>query len=388
MQYALPAAEARLLFSWSSSVASDPRPTHCLQIPRIYFDYESQQQMKPAEMLAGKTLEGGWTVGDRIELGPDPTGGNFSVSYTVASQEKGNAFLKALDYSGAFLADDPARELQRMTQAYNFERDVVAACHGMDRVVRAITDGKIRVEGAEAGGIVEYIIFELADGDVRNHLAQIGDFELAWRMRCLHHVATGLKQLHSAGIAHQDLKPSNVLVFSRRISKVGDLGRAAVRGQEAPHEDCECAGDLSYGPPELLYGFVDPDWTKRRLGCDAYLLGSMVFFMFSAVSATALLMGQLTGEHRWGSWGGTYDEVLPYLREAFNHVLEMFSSQVANVKLRTELTSLVRELCDPDPNVRGDPKNRQRGANPFSMERYLTRFDVLARRADLGQFRS
>ena len=54
--------------------------------------------------------------------------------------------------------------------------------------------------------------------------------------------------------------------------------------------------------------------------------------MFSAVSATALLMGQLTGEHRWGSWGGTYDEVLPYLREAFNHVLEMFSSQVANVK--------------------------------------------------------
>jgi eukaryotic-like serine/threonine-protein kinase len=267
--------------------------------------------VKPAETLEGRSLDGGWTVGARVELGPDPTGGNFSVSYTVTSAEGGQAFLKALDYSGAFSAEDPARELQRMTQAYNFERDVVAACHGMDRVVRAIADGKIRIEGADAGGIVEYIIFELADGDVRKHLAQIGDFELAWRMRCLHHVATGLKQLHSAGIAHQDVKPSNVLVFGNRISKVGDLGRAAVRGQIAPHEDYECAGDPSYGPPELLYGFVDPDWTKRRLGCDAYLLGSMICFMFSAVSATVLLMEELAEEHRSQAWGGSFDEVLP-----------------------------------------------------------------------------
>ena len=42
-----------------------------------------------------------------------------------------------------------------------------------------------------------------------------------------------IKAVALGWIAHQDLKPSNVLVFSRRISKVGDLGRAAVRGQEA-----------------------------------------------------------------------------------------------------------------------------------------------------------
>lgn len=344
--------------------------------------------MKPAEMLSGRLLDGGWMVGDRIEMGPDSTGGHFSVSYKVTSKHGKEVFLKALDYSGAFSSDDPARELQRMTEAYNFERDVVAACRGMDRVIRAITDGKTKIEGADAGGIVEYIIFELADRDVRSHLAQVGYLELAWRLRCLHHVSTGLKQLHTADIAHQDLKPSNVLVFEGQISKVGDLGRAARKGQIAPHDDCECAGDKGYGPPELLYGYVDPDWTKRRLGCDAYLLGSMVFFMFSGVSATALLMEQVAEEHRWLVWSGTFDEVLPYLREAFNEVLSMFGSQIAVAELRRELTFIVRELCDPDPNIRGDAKNRTRGGNPFSMERYLTKFDLLARKAAIGYFRN
>jgi serine/threonine protein kinase len=344
--------------------------------------------LKPAEMLTGRVLDGGWMVGERIELGPGSTGGHFSVSYKVTSKNGNHVFLKALDYSGAFASDDPARELQRMTEAYNFERDVVAACRGMDRVIRAIADGKTKIEGANAGGIVEYIIFELADGDIRSHLSQVGEFELSWKLRCLQHVATGLKQLHSADIAHQDLKPSNVLVFEGEVAKVGDLGRAARKGHLAPHDECECAGDTSYGPPELLYGYVDPDWTKRRLGCDAYLLGSMVFFMFSGVSATALLMDQVAEEHHWLVWAGTFEEVLPYLREAFGEVLALFAPQVSSFDLRRELTLIVRELCDPDPNVRGDAKNRMRGANPFSMERYLSRFDLLARRALLGQFRN
>jgi eukaryotic-like serine/threonine-protein kinase len=344
--------------------------------------------MKPAEMLAGLTLEGGWTVLARLESGPDSTGGHFSVSYKVRGKGGEAAFLKALDYSGAFSSEDPARELQRMTEAYNFERDIVASCSGMDRVVRSITDGKTKVQSDDAGGIVEYIIFELADGDIRSHMARIGDVELTWKLRCLHHIATGLKQLHAADIAHQDLKPSNVMVFDAKLSKVGDLGRATSKGRVAPHDEADCPGDCSYGAPELLYGYKDPEWTKRRLGCDAYLLGSMVCFMFTGVSATGLLMDRVAESHHWSVWGGTYEEILPYLREAFGRVLDRFRSDFTNEQLARELASIVRELCDPDPNLRGDPKNRVRGGNPFSMERYLTRFDLLARRAEIGQFRT
>jgi eukaryotic-like serine/threonine-protein kinase len=190
----------------------------------------------PAESLAGRELPGSWTVLERIEMPPVATGGNFSCAYRVVSKNGTKAFLKALDYSRALSSADPARELERLTAAYNFERDVVAACRelGMDRVVRAITDGRVTIEGAPAGGVVEYLIFELADGDVRAHLSAIAEVETAWKLRCLHHIATGLRQLHSAGIAHQDVKPSNVMVFDKKTSKVGDLGRAARKGHEPP----------------------------------------------------------------------------------------------------------------------------------------------------------
>ena len=52
-----------------------------------------------------------------------------------------------------------------------------------------------------------YIILELADGDVRHRLRKV-DRQTAWALRALHHTATGLMQLHSQRIAHQDLRPS------------------------------------------------------------------------------------------------------------------------------------------------------------------------------------
>lgn len=54
---------------------------------------------------------------------------------------------------------------------------------------------------------VDYLIFELADGDVRSHLDAMPAFDAAFLLRTLHHVATGLQQLHRAQIAHQDLNP-------------------------------------------------------------------------------------------------------------------------------------------------------------------------------------
>src|SRR6185437_7605631 len=171
----------------------------------------------PAELLAGLSLDGGWKVTERITAGPDATGGVFSVSYIVESAHSGRAFLKALDFSKAF----------------NFERDILQKCadRRMDRVVRAIGDGNVRTTATSGGGVVQYLIFELADRDVRLQLSLSSKVDLAWKLRSLHHIATGLMQLHSAGIAHQDLKPSNVLVFEGKTSKVSDLGRAAYQGR-------------------------------------------------------------------------------------------------------------------------------------------------------------
>jgi serine/threonine protein kinase len=328
-------------------------------------------------------LPGGWKVVEKVASGPAATGGCFSQGYVVEGADGQRAFLKALDYSWALQSEDPAMVLQAMTAAYLFERDVLRRCgeRGLDRVVRAITDGTVTVEAGNPSGVVQYLIFELADGDVRAQMAAAGKLSLAWLLRSLHHVATGLMQLHRQGIAHQDVKPSNVLVFAKTYSKVGDLGRAAVRGQQPPHEDEAIPGDPWYAPPELLYGAVPLEWNARRFGCDAYLLGSMISFMLTGIGITALLIAELPDSHRPGTWTGTYTEVLPEVRDAFDRALQRLSEAIPE-PYRADLLGIVRELCDPEPALRGHPKNRKNAAIQYSLERYVTRFDLLAKKAE------
>lgn len=336
----------------------------------------------PAQQLAGMTLDGGWKVVSPAPVALGQTGGNFSEGYVVQGPNGQKAFLKALDYSRAMEAPDPALALKPLIDSFIFERDLLAKCRarGLDRIVTAIGDGTVSV----AGQRVQYLIFELADGDLRALASASKRFELAWMLRALHHVATGLLQLHGEEIAHQDVKPSNVLVFGGVESKLADLGRAAYKGHFAPHEDREIAGDPTYAPPELLYRYVDPNWNPRRLGCDAYLLGSMVVFFFTGASVTPLLRKELHDAHAWGkgNWSGTYEEVLPYVRDGFGRVLETFK-QTVDPEVRAELVTTVSELCEPDPRLRGHPLNRVGKGNQYSVERYVSQFNLLARKAEL-----
>jgi eukaryotic-like serine/threonine-protein kinase len=328
----------------------------------------------PAKLLLGVTLDGGWKVISAIGRPAAATGGNFSEGYIVESPEGKKAFLKALDYSQALREEDPAKALQALTEAFNFERRVLEKCK--DRHL-------VRVNGEP----VQYLILELADGDARSQANALKRFNLAWSLRALHHIATGLFQLHGQDIAHQDLKPSNVLAFEGgRVSKIGDLGRAAYKGHIPPHDQFDIAGDPAYAPPELLYNYIDPDWSRRRLGCDAYLLGSMVVFFFVGVGTTALLRQNIHSAHAWGTWQGSFPDVLPYIREAFDRVMQTFKAAV-DKPVRDELVVVVRELCEPDPALRGHPRNRAGLGNPYSLERYVARFDLLARRAELGLLR-
>jgi len=339
----------------------------------------------PAQQLLGKTLEGGWEVLEPATASASATGGWFSHGYIVQSADGERAYLKALDFSRALQSPDPARLLEATTQAFNFERDLCKKCcdRGLSRVVKAIADGKIVVDPGQPASVVQYLIFELADGDIRSQLDSTRGFEHAWALRCIHHVATGLRQLHGTGIAHQDLKPSNVLVFKARGSKVGDLGRAAARGIEAPHDGVPIPGDSAYAPPELLYGYQDPDWNRRRLGCDAYLFGSMIVFVFGLTSMTALLLANIHSDHHWRSWCGDFDEILPYLRDGFGRAVRDFSRSVPNT-LSDEIVGAVRELCEPDPRLRGHPSQRRGEGAQYSLERYISQFDRLARKAEHG----
>lgn len=340
--------------------------------------------LTPAQQLVGLALDGDWTVTRRLELRHLTTGGHFSESYIVQDPNGREAFLKALDFSGALKADDPVLALKALADSFIFERNLLERCstRRLDRVVTAITGGTVRLSEAP-DGVVQYLIFELADSDLRVFAMQSASFDLAWIMRSLHHVATGIRQLHSNDIAHQDLKPSNVLIFDSSVSKVADLGRAASKGEVPPHDGLNVPGDYAYAPPELLYGYIDPDWNRRRLGCDIYLLGSLVVFCLAGVGVTQLVQSELRPEHQWREWKGTYSDVLPYIREAFERLTAEVGRQIPE-QVRGDILSILRELCDPDPHVRGDRQGLGNVATQYRLDRYVTRFDLLARRAEIS----
>jgi serine/threonine protein kinase len=295
-----------------------------------------------------------------------------------------NAFLKAIDFSRAQHAPDFVRTLQKLTEAFNFERDLLWKCSArrMDRVISPIDDGEVKVDDSFLGR-VNYLIFEAAN-DIRIQLEACDTFDTTLKLRALHHIATGMYQLNSADIAHQDLKPSNVLTVGT-IAKVGDLGSASLKGTHGPMDDEICAGTRAYAPPELLYHHLDPDFTMRRFGCDVYLFGSLVVFFFAGVSTTAGILDRLHIDLRPGAWSGTYQEVLPYVRDAFDQLVRSFSSDIQSTLLRAELVEVVRQLCDPQPTLRGHPLNRLAAVgNRFSLQRYVNKFDLLATRSRVG----
>ena len=162
----------------------------------------------PSECLLGLKLDGGWTAVEQISKTPHSTGGRFSSGYKVKNDDE-IAYLKALDFSSAFASTDVPRELQALTEAYNFERDLLYKCRDkhLDHVVLPLTDGSVDVPGFPPYiNRVYYIVFDFSDGDIRKIKDTFTRLDLAFAFRSLHNVAVGLEQLHRIDIysARQD----------------------------------------------------------------------------------------------------------------------------------------------------------------------------------------
>lgn len=346
-------------------------------------------------LLEGKNLNNGWKVIQRLDRPESATGGFFSWGYLVEHSDGRRGYLKAFDFFSRVNWDDnnwPV-ELEHLLREFNYEEQLLKICKNrrLSRVVAAIDSGAVIIQEVEhPSNNVRYIIFELADGDVRNQIDQTDRLDVLWVLLTLHSLTLGLNQLHSINIAHQDLKPSNALLFDGlKSAKLGDLGRATRKDVESPNDILDIAGEESYAPPELIYKNLPKTWEARRMGCDAYLLGSMIASLFTMVPMTPLILMGLDKRFLPSNWHGSYEEILPYIRLGFSKAVDYVSQEfeVAGLtgEIKDRLTEALIQLCDPDPALRGHPSDRRmQWGNQFSLQRYINLFDLLAKKAAIN----
>jgi serine/threonine protein kinase len=315
--------------------------------------------------MKGIQLPGGWVVGDMIGAGR-----SRSVGYHVTGPAGEKAFLKALDCFRAYEAKDTLAAMDEIISSIRHERDLVKMCakDRMSRVVRGLDYGEIKLAKNEHA--VWYLIFELAQGDVRHELAKIDPDEQVWRLRTLHQAAVGLAQMHRRGLCHQNMKPSHLLAVPEQGVKIGDLSTTSMEGLPVPLFDADNPGDPIYAPPESLYGFRLAGDLEHQRARDMYLFGSLIPFLYLEITTTTALLAHLDGPWHPRETEASFEETLPYLNEAFDGVVQELEESEAPAILIASF----RELCQPDPRRRGHPRaHAETHGSSYSLERYVSR---------------
>lgn len=338
-----------------------------------------------AHHLAGITIEDGWIIDHEIPKTIGETGGYFSVQY-IATRGDEKCFLKAIDIEKAIMKTpslDFTKVLQEQMNSYNYEKELLEYCksHATSKIVLIKGAGVVRKNGTTFP--VPYLLFDLADGNVKNYVKFQNDMDFSWKLKSLHDIANGLQQLHNIHIIHQDVKPSNILQF-KDDSKLTDLGRSKCPDLKGPYDNMVFSGDTTYAPLEThpVFDFLMPkDWYDKNLAMDSYLLGNLMTFYFTGMNMTSILY------HRLGKYGlsiaNSFDERKAYLDREFNEAIEEIRFSIKYSEFQVPIAEMISELCNPDPKKRNDEKTLRQAGSNYALYRYISKLDLLRRKAEI-----
>ncbi|MDH4100185.1 MAG: protein kinase [Nitrospirota bacterium] len=346
------------------------------------------QDVPLASRLEGLIIDKWKIIKKRLKTADDNSG-VFSSCYEVENVENGQTgFLKAINYKYAFNVLMPGASsidlLHKLTASYQYEKELLDFCNDkkMSRIVSAIAHGEYRDPSEPYP--VPYLVFEIASGSLKN-LVQQKRFDLAWKLGAIHGFLVGLSQLHQENIVHQDIKPSNILVFGQVASKLSDLGNATKFDKRSPlwDGDGHC-GDMGYAPIELLYGYCSVNWQTRRLGADLFMAGGVITYLITDSNFLTLMISNTPETYRPLNWGGSFDEVKPHILQAYNVALAEVVDRIDS-RIREPLGEIIAQLTHPIPEQRGIPRGFTTSLPQYSLQRYISIVDRLAKMLEWGK---
>lgn len=360
------------------------------------------ENMFASENLVGLDVNG-WEVIQKLDA-PDKTkgetGGNFSVCYIVRKDGQ-DFFMKVLDYKRImtkplFPGISRVSAVAESTQQFKYEIMLSKRCHEkkVKNVINYVDGGEIEINSFMFP-TVSYIVYEKADGNIRailNFSRNVVLTEklksLTFKLRSLHDISKGVRQLHNNNVSHQDIKPSNILSVSE-VSKLGDLGRSLCfdNDVQCPYPIVGFNGDWTYAPPESYFNYLLPDAKERLYQIDNYMIGSLIVYYITGLSFNILLEAHLPVDlETMANTGLRFEDSMSYLTNAFNEALLDFESDIPMDDLKEGLVRIVSYLCEPNPERRGHPKvigNKNRIPN-YDLQRTITELDVLLKKTELG----
>ena len=212
------------------------------------------------KLLAGKYK--GFFLGKYKLLGHIGTGGMSSVYLAEHTRMGDKRAIKVLPKSRVRDATYLAR--------FQLEAKAIASLNHPNIVLAYDIDNE---------GDVHYIVMEYVDGmDLQQLVKRDGAIDASTAASLIAQAARGLEHAHSKGVIHRDVKPANLLIDSRGVVRLLDMGLALVNAGDdesltvANNENV--LGTADYLAPEQALNSHEVDHRADiyGLGCTLYFL--------------------------------------------------------------------------------------------------------------------
>ncbi len=285
-------------------------------------------------------------VATRYKLLEKIGAGSFATVYRAQDQELGRE-VAVKQIHAQFLADTSQfeRYWKEATLLASFQHPHIVTIYDV-----------VRSQG--------WLILELMQANLRDRL-QGRPMDVKAVQTTLTQALRALSALHSRGLVHGDIKPSNLMIDHRKRVKVGDFGLA----RRVSHDDGSVIrGTAKYMAPETLtqdLGDVGPQSDLYSLGFTAYELmcGAKFESLFPGLDA----FGR-DRQAAWMMWHAALDRKLPDPAKALENVPPALAKVIGRL-------------------VEKDPKKRYETADEALADLGSTPGEPLARASESGAVR-
>ncbi len=169
-----------------------------------------------------------------------------------------------------------------------------------------------------------WLVMEHVPGITLSHAITQGTLQTEAVARIGRQVGEALAAAHAAGIAHRDVKPSNILLTQEGTAKLSDFGIARGENDDALTRTGQVTGSPAYLPPEVARG------ANGGPAGDMWSLGAT---LFHAASGRAPYSGEGT---------------------AVSTLFRIVQDPVPQLEGHGALSSVVARLMTPEPEGRPD----------------------------------